>query len=188
MRRHRAHYDVSVMIAYNLLSLTDNLITGSQIIHTKGGLLTLSSPPDPHDTSINRPTTNNDKGSATQRQLTFNCLTCQVIEMELGIELGRHQKPRLPVERRLCIFCNSRKSDHEMHFLIHCEFHTNARKTFFSAVYNKSIVNFESLNDKDKFRAILIFTNEAVIFTHGKFIHDGLAPTSRQVIVWTNDG
>ena len=90
----------------------------------------------------------------------------------LGIELGRHQKPRLPVERRLCIFCNSRKLDDEMHFLIHCEFHTNARKTFFSAVY-KNIVDFESLNDKDKFRSILISTNEAVIFALGKFIHDG---------------
>ena len=96
----------------------------------------------------------------------------RVSSHRLGIELGRHQKPRLPVEQRLCIFCNSRKLDDEMHFLIHCEFHTNARKTFFSTVY-KDIVNFESLNDKDKFRAILISTNEAVIFALGKFIHDG---------------
>ena len=59
-----------------------------------------------------------------------------------------------------------------MHFLIHRELHTNARKTFFSAVY-KNIVNFESLIDKDKFRAILISTNEAVIFALGKFMHDG---------------
>ena len=59
-----------------------------------------------------------------------------------------------------------------MHFLIHCEFHTNARKTFFSTDY-KNTVNFESLNDKDKFRAMLISTNEAVIFALGKFIHDG---------------
>ena len=96
----------------------------------------------------------------------------RVSSHRLGVELGRHQKPRLPEERRLCIFCNSRKLDDEVHFLIHCEFLTNARKTFFSTVY-KNIVDFECLNDKDKFRSILISTNEAVIFALGKFIHDG---------------
>ena len=76
------HSDPVSCIAYNLLSLPDNLVTGSVTTHTKGGLHTLSSPSYQHETSINRPTTNDDKGSATQRQLTFHCLTCQVIEME----------------------------------------------------------------------------------------------------------
>ena len=70
----------------------------------------------------------------------------RVSSHRLGIELGRHYKPRLPVEQRL---------DDELHFLIKCEFHTNARKTFY-LVLDKNISNFESLShDCDKFRAIL---------------------------------
>ena len=96
----------------------------------------------------------------------------RVSSHRLGIELGRHYKPRLPVEQRLCNFCNSRNLDDELHFLIKCEFHTNARKTFY-LVLDKNICNFESLPDDDKFRAILTSPKEDVIFSLGKFIHDG---------------
>ena len=49
----------------------------------------------------------------------------------LGIELGRHHKAHLPVEQRLCNFCNSRNLDDELHFLIKCKFHTNGKKPLF---------------------------------------------------------
>ena len=97
----------------------------------------------------------------------------RVSSHRLGIELGRHYKPRLPVEQRLCNFCNSRNLDDELHFRIKCEFHTNARKTFY-LVLDINISNFESLPDDDKFRTILTSPNEDVIFSLGKFIHDGL--------------
>ena len=76
------------------------------------------------------------------------------------------------MEQRLRNFCNSRNLDDELHFLIKCEFHTNARKTFY-LVLDKNICNFESLPDDDKFRAILTSPKEDVIFSLGKFIHDG---------------
>ena len=96
----------------------------------------------------------------------------RVSSHRLGIELGRHFKPRLPVEHRQGNFCNSCNLDDELHFLIKCEFHTNARKTFY-LVLDKNISNFESLTDDDKFRAVLTSPNEDVIFYLGKFIHDG---------------
>ena len=76
------------------------------------------------------------------------------------------------MEQRLCNFCNSRNLDDELHFLIKCEFHTNARKNFYF-VLDKNISNFESLPDAVKFRAILTSPNEDAIFSLGKFIHDG---------------
>ena len=45
-------------------------------------------------------------------------------------------------------------------------------KIFYS-VLDENISNFESLSDDDEFRAILTSPNEDVIFSHGKFIHDG---------------
>ena len=67
----------------------------------------------------------------------------RVSSHRIGIELGWHYKPRLPVEQRLFNFCNSCNLDDELHFLIKCEFHTNARKTFY-LVLDKNISNFES--------------------------------------------
>ena len=66
----------------------------------------------------------------------------RVSSHRLGIELGRHHKPRLPVEQRLCFFCNSRNLDDELHFIINCEFHTNAKKTVYS-VLNANIWNLK---------------------------------------------
>ena len=38
----------------------------------------------------------------------------------LAIETGRHRKPPIPPEQRLCVYCNSGKVDDEVHFLIEC--------------------------------------------------------------------
>ena len=59
----------------------------------------------------------------------------------LSFQHWRHYKPRLPVVQRLCNFCNSRNLDDELHFLIKCVFHTNARKTFY-LVLDKNISKF----------------------------------------------
>ena len=96
----------------------------------------------------------------------------RVSSHRLGIELGRHQKPYLPVEKRLCHFCSSGNVDDEYHFLIHCGFHAVGRKILYSTAC-QNIINFEELSDQDKFKEILISRNEKVIFSLGKFIYEG---------------
>jgi len=96
----------------------------------------------------------------------------RVSSHRLGIETGRHQKPYIPPERRVCKFCDSKNVDDELHFLIHCDFHSTARQTFYSHLRHL-ITNFDTLKDMDKFREILVSTNDDVILALGKFIHDG---------------
>ena len=72
----------------------------------------------------------------------------------------------------LCKYCKSGKVDDELHFLVHCDFHSKTRKLFFSQLC-EIITDFHRLNDVDKFREILMSTNEDVIVSLGKFIYDG---------------
>ena len=38
----------------------------------------------------------------------------------LDIEKGRHSKPKVPLERRICSFCKNNSVEDEEHFLLHC--------------------------------------------------------------------
>ena len=96
----------------------------------------------------------------------------RVSSHRLGIETGRHQKPSLPPDKRLCKYCKSGKVDDELHFLVHCDFHSKIRKLFYSQLC-EIISDFHRLKDVDKFREILMSTNEDVIVSLGKFIYDG---------------
>ena len=55
----------------------------------------------------------------------------RVSSHNLAIETGRHQKPKIPKENRICVFCTSRHIDNEIHLLIDCEFHINERNILF---------------------------------------------------------
>ena len=106
----------------------------------------------------------------------------RVSSHRLGIELGRHKKPYLPVEKRLRHFCRSGNVDDEYHFLIHCGFHAVGRKMLYSTAC-QNIINFEELRDQDKFKEILISRNEKVIFSLGKFIYEGFKSRDLGVII-----
>ena len=47
----------------------------------------------------------------------------------LGIETGRHCRPSMLPEDRICAFCPSGQVDDEIHFLIHCKAHDDLRTT-----------------------------------------------------------
>ena len=59
------------------------------------------------------------------------------------IELGRHQKPYLPVEKRLCQVCSWRKVDSKCHSFIHCGFPAVDRKILYSTAC-QDIINLQS--------------------------------------------
>ena len=45
----------------------------------------------------------------------------------LRVETGRHQKPKLDINDRICMFCNTNEIDDELHLLTSCPFHVRER-------------------------------------------------------------
>ena len=65
----------------------------------------------------------------------------RVSSYRISIELGRHKKTFLPVDKRLCQFCSSRKVDDEYHFHVHCGFHAVGRKILYSTAHQVIKIN-----------------------------------------------
>jgi len=87
----------------------------------------------------------------------------------LGIERGRHTKPKTPIEQRLCIFCNV--LDDEIHFICDCSLFTSIRNVFFSKIISKH-PRFDIYNSKEKF--IFVFSSDdcTLLTWLGQFIMD----------------
>jgi hypothetical protein len=91
----------------------------------------------------------------------------RVSSHDFAIEKGRHCKPKVPIDNRICNYCNLEVED-EMHVLLSCSRCTLERETFFSAI-NASDININS-NLLDIFINILSSKDERVIFLLGKFL------------------
>ena len=61
----------------------------------------------------------------------------------LAIETGRHQKPKVPIDNRICLEC--RILEDELHHLIHCSKHDDIRKDLYE-IANSHLENFSNLN------------------------------------------
>jgi hypothetical protein len=73
----------------------------------------------------------------------------------LQIEKGRHSYPKVLVDRRLCLKCNSGQIEDEFHVLVQCQFYENERCILFSQL-NKNKCNIMSIaSDEDKFICFL---------------------------------
>ena len=70
----------------------------------------------------------------------------------LAIETGRHQKPKIPIDDRICLEC--RTIEDEQHHLIHCTKHNGIRETLFN-IANAKIKNFSNLDPSFKFEELL---------------------------------
>merc|ERR1712079_654403 len=87
----------------------------------------------------------------------------------LGIERGRHTRPKTPIEQRLCIFCNV--LDDETHFICDCNLFTSIRSVFYSKI-TSMYPDFESFNSKEKF-IFMFSSDECILLTWlGQFIMD----------------
>ena len=54
---------------------------------------------------------------------------------QLEIEKGRHHNPKsIPIEKRLCKFCNQNAIEDEFHFLLECSQYADLRKTLFNSL------------------------------------------------------
>ena len=88
--------------------------------------------------------------------------------LKLAIETGRYAKSKIPLENRLCIFCDSSHIETETHFLLHCDFYTDIRRDLFSRA-NQVCGYFNNMNDTE--RMIFLMNNTHIINHVAKSLH-----------------
>ena len=93
----------------------------------------------------------------------------RVSSHHLRIEEGRHCKPKILVEKRLCIYCNVTEIDDEQHFITSCRFHDEERKKLY-AIINEITPELLEKSTKDVFTGIMSHTNACVLYSLGKYI------------------
>ena len=101
----------------------------------------------------------------------INCIArLRLSSHNLGIELGRHAKPKVPINDRICTRCSLRVVDDESHFLVQCPAFTDERSELFCNV-RKYMPELDSANLHDKFVTIMSCKEHKVCFYLGKFLH-----------------
>ncbi len=89
-----------------------------------------------------------------KQQMAISKFRCSA--HHLAIETGRHQKPKIPVDDRICLTCKTLED--EQHHLIHCIKHYEIRKDLFE-IASLKIDNFCNLNPSSKFIELLSCKN-----------------------------
>ena len=78
----------------------------------------------------------------------------------IRIETGRFERPKLPVEARLCPCCKDQKSvENEEHFIFHCFQYNNLREIW-----------IEKITKPDNFKNLPIHENFKIIFDQSENI------------------
>ena len=74
----------------------------------------------------------------------------RVSSHRLGIETGRHQKPPVSVDNRVCPYCPGSILDDELHRITECHYHHSERTKLFNIV-KTHITGFNNCSKEEKF-------------------------------------
>ena len=80
--------------------------------------------------------------------------------LPLSVETGRYNC--IPLEFRLCNFCDDNVVEDETHFLLHCSFYNDMRNDLLSFVRNK-YMDYDGLNDNEKM--VILMSGDIVLKT-----------------------
>lgn len=86
----------------------------------------------------------------------------------LRIETGRHCRPQLQREQRLCTFCHLNDIEDELHFLLHCTLYNDLRSTFNRK--QSTIMGTNIRNDENSFQLLFMTKNKSSIRCTAKYI------------------
>ena len=86
----------------------------------------------------------------------------------LEIERGRHFRPVIPLDNRLCRLCTQADIEDEFHVLIRCDNYRTFREQLFNEI-QKKCSNFSYLNDRNKFLYLLTCDGE-ILKKVGQFV------------------
>lgn len=87
---------------------------------------------------------------------------------QLKIETGRYGKQMIPVENRLCLFCDDNKIETEEHMFLKCTFYSDLRSEFFTQLKGK--VPIDNPNTTNSMFNLLTSQNQYLICKLSKFI------------------
>ena len=90
--------------------------------------------------------------------------------LPLSVETGRYAKPQIPLENRLCTFCDMNVIEDEKHFLIDCPLYSDIRFELFQKA-SEQIDGFHMMTSDLKFVELLKNSNVqiSVAFSLHKF-------------------
>ena len=83
----------------------------------------------------------------------------------LQIEKGRHCKPKIPIDERLCKMCDSAAIEDEKHFLCDCNLYTDLRKSFIISCRTLGFYGVEN-----NFNLEYLLNNNDIVFYVGKLL------------------
>ena len=106
------------------------------------------------------------KNKNYQRALT----RLRVSAHKLNIEIGRHRRPYIPRHQRLCLYCNCGEVDDEIHFLLKCNFHAEARHSLFQLITSHLPLQ-EPINEVEIFTTVMTNKNPVILNALGKFVY-----------------
>ena len=96
----------------------------------------------------------------------------RVSSHKLGIDTDRHEKPIIPLNCRICKYCQQDSIDDEQHFLVDCHFHDEDRYTLLGVMSNY-INDIDGKNSREKFILIMNCKEIPALNALGKYIHNG---------------
>ena len=79
----------------------------------------------------------------------------------LNIEQGRHKKPKVPLENRICHNCSMNMVEDEIHFLLQCPCYDNIRIPLFKKISEKHH-DFKNMSQQEQF--IFIMSSKDTVF------------------------
>ena len=104
------------------------------------------------------------------RKTYSNIARFRLSSHNLKIETGRHNKPKTPVEERICDKCSSNNVEDEIHCLLTCDDNANPRVELMDKISNL-IPNFNNLDKGSQFKSIMEDKRPAVIQALGSFLN-----------------
>ena len=88
----------------------------------------------------------------------------------LEIKVGRHHKPPIPENEKICRFCSTSSIDNETHFLLECPTTDSLRSLMLFSV--ESIYqDFQSLSGVEKTKLILSSVNRNIVYETAHYIY-----------------
>ena len=97
-------------------------------------------------------------------------------------EQGRHSRPVVPRNERLCKFCPLNEIDDEIHSLMTCTFHSDKRNALFKITY--PLLGVKDYSEKcTNFKIIMSSKEPKVLQSLAKFMYISLKK-KREEILW----
>ena len=98
-----------------------------------------------------------DHGGYLARAVMFSLRSSSC---RLRIETGRRRRPREKEEERVCILCERKEVESEVHFVVSCEKYTDLRFSLYKKVFEISKGLLDLSKETDKFKIFQIVVGD----------------------------